>query len=77
MAPRPCAATGDKVITQTNACIFYLGQKLGLFGETEDESMAVMQCLCQVMDLRNAMVALVYGGNFDEGARTTRTHAGC
>ena len=65
------------MITQTNACIFYLGQKLGLFGETEDESMAVMQCLCQVMDLRNAMVALVYGGNFDEGARTTRTHAGC
>lgn len=53
--------TRGVVVTQSNACYQYVARELGLYGggdpvrETECD-----QLLCQVMDLRNAVVALFY-----------------
>jgi len=57
----PFVVDGDTVITQSNACMDYLGNKFGLLGADEAERALVEQCLCQVMDLRNDAVALFYG----------------
>ena len=56
----PCVKDGDRVVTQSNACLSYLGAKFGLLGDAEQQTL-VEQCLCQVMDLRNDAVALFYG----------------
>ena len=56
----PFVKDGDRVITQSNACMSYLGAKFGLLGDGEQRAL-VEQCLCQVMDLRNDAVALFYG----------------
>lgn len=47
----PYVVDGDIVVTQSNACLMYLGRKVGLVGKTADELCAVEQVLCQVMDL--------------------------
>eukprot|EP00798_Chlamydomonas_sp_ICE-L_P020988 gene20988-27845_t len=54
---------GDQevIITQSNACIAYLGRKLGLWGKTELEMIKCEELLCKIMDLRNLMTGLVYG----------------
>ena len=57
----PFVRDGDRVITQSNACMSYLGTKFGLLGKDDEERAQVEQCLCQVMDLRNDAVALFYG----------------
>lgn len=56
----PFVKDGDRVVTQSNACMSYLGAKFGLLGNGEQRSL-VEQCLCQVMDLRNDAVTLFYG----------------
>ena len=68
----PCGAEGEEeggckeattlVVTQTNACIAYLGEKFGLQGATVVERARVQQVLCQTMDLRNAAVSQFYSG---------------
>jgi len=58
----PYVKEGGKIITQTNACIGYLGRKFDLMGSTPDEVAMVEQVLCQTMDLRNAAVGFFYGG---------------
>eukprot|EP00992_Anisonema_acinus_P013447 TRINITY_DN8740_c0_g1_i2.p1 TRINITY_DN8740_c0_g1~~TRINITY_DN8740_c0_g1_i2.p1 ORF type:complete len:254 (+),score=66.51 TRINITY_DN8740_c0_g1_i2:59-763(+) len=63
----PYVIDGDVVVTQSNACLLYLGRKFGLNGKTDAEVIKNDQCLCQVMDLRNDLVGLVYSGkaNYD------------
>mmetsp|Transcript_12566 Transcript_12566/g.35497 ORF Transcript_12566/g.35497 Transcript_12566/m.35497 type:complete len:235 (-) Transcript_12566:594-1298(-) len=56
----PYVIDGDMVVTQSNACLLYLGRKYGLNGKTEKEISKNDQCLCQVMDLRNDAVFLFY-----------------
>ena len=61
----PYIIDGDTVVAQTNACFSYLGRKTGLNGATDAEILANEQCLCEVMDLRNAIVKVAYSGKDD------------
>jgi glutathione S-transferase len=56
----PYVIDGDNVITQSNACLSYLGRKLNLWGVNEIEVSQVEQLLCEVMDLRNQMIRYAY-----------------
>lgn len=56
----PYVIDGDRVISQTNACFSYLGRKLQLWGNNDDEVIQVEQLLCEVMDLRNSMIRFAY-----------------
>ena len=57
----PYIVDGDVVVSQSNACLVYLGEKFGLLGATPRERIECEQLLCEVMDLRNAMVKEFYG----------------
>jgi len=71
----PYVEDGDVIVTQSNACLMYLGRKLGLAGKNEAELTIVEQCLCQIMDLRNATVAMAYGkGDVPEHLKASVTH---
>jgi len=61
LANLPYVVDGDTVITQSNACLKYLGRKLNLYGINDSEKTKIDQCLCQVLDLRNGMADLFYG----------------
>merc|ERR1711941_9068 len=52
----PYVIDGDTVVTQSNACLSYLGRK---FGITQDVT-KMEQVLAQVMDLRNDAVEVFY-----------------
>ena len=51
----PYVRDGDALITQSNACMVYLGDKLGLMGDTAQDRIEIEQLLCECMDLRNAV----------------------
>ena len=73
----PYVIDGDRVVTQSNACLQYLGKKLNLMGKGEHEEGLEQQCLCQVMDLRNDAVACFYGGkDADEYLQGVKGHYG-
>ena len=57
----PYIVDGDTVVTQSNACLTYLGRKFKLNGETEHEQTKMEQCLCEIFDLRNNIVRMAYG----------------
>jgi len=57
----PYVVDGDIVVSQSNACLVYLGEKFGLLGATASERIECEQLLCEIMDLRNAMVKEFYG----------------
>ena len=42
----------QRVITQSNSCLLYLGRKFGLAGSTEDERIRVEQATFQVRRMR-------------------------
>mmetsp|Transcript_6520 Transcript_6520/g.12913 ORF Transcript_6520/g.12913 Transcript_6520/m.12913 type:complete len:276 (-) Transcript_6520:85-912(-) len=63
----PYVVDGDKIITQTNSCLSYLGRKLNLWGNTEEEVCECEQLLCEIMDLRNGIVKYGYGCNVEKG----------
>ena len=66
----PYILDGDVVVTQTNACFSYLGKKIGLFGSNELEASQCEQLLCEIYDLRGAMVGFAYGpSSSDEDAK--------
>ena len=66
----PYLIDGDVVVSQTNACFSYLGRKLGLFGSNELEASQCEQLLCEIYDLRGAMVGFAYGpSSSDEDAK--------
>merc|ERR1711879_777000 len=56
----PYVVDGDTVVTQSNACLMYLGRKFNLNGQNDSELLKVEQCLCEVFDLRNNAVRLFY-----------------
>ena len=57
----PYIIDGDVVITQSNACLMYIGRKFGLLGSTEADLAAVEQVLCEVMDIRGDTTKMAYG----------------
>jgi glutathione S-transferase len=56
----PYVVDGDVVVSQTNACLSYLGRKFNLWGFNEAEIIQVEQMLCEIMDLRNDMTKFAY-----------------
>ena len=50
----------DLVVSQTNACLSYLGRRLGLWGRSEADIALVESLLCEIMDLRNKMIKFAY-----------------
>mmetsp|Transcript_6246 Transcript_6246/g.14941 ORF Transcript_6246/g.14941 Transcript_6246/m.14941 type:complete len:235 (+) Transcript_6246:66-770(+) len=56
----PYVVCGDTVVVQSNACYTFLGRKLDLNGKTDAEITKNEQILCEVMDLRNDLLAVVY-----------------
>jgi glutathione S-transferase len=58
----PYVIDGDLVLTQSNACLLYLGRKLDMMGDIGNpvEYALCEQLLCEIMDIRNKMVAFVY-----------------
>lgn len=48
------------IVSQTNACFVFLGEKWGLVGATPVERARCLELLCEAMDLRNAMTGKFY-----------------
>eukprot|EP01063_Lacrimia_lanifica_P024047 TRINITY_DN32015_c0_g1_i1.p1 TRINITY_DN32015_c0_g1~~TRINITY_DN32015_c0_g1_i1.p1 ORF type:complete len:234 (+),score=87.95 TRINITY_DN32015_c0_g1_i1:50-751(+) len=63
----PFIVDGDFVVTQSNACMYYLGRKFGMNGKTEAEIIDNDQMLCEVFDLRNRVVQTCYPSDFTMG----------
>ena len=59
-------ADASIVVTQSNACLQYLGRKLALYGAGEQHTYECDQLLCQIMDLRSACVGWFYGSGSRE-----------
>lgn len=56
----PYVVDGDVVVSQTIACLQYLGKKGGLYGSTPEQAIKVDQVLCEAQDLRNGSVRVFY-----------------
>lgn len=61
MAGRADEGEEDVVfVTQSNACLSYLGRRLGLLGKNDAERTKCEELLCELMDIRNGMVRFAY-----------------
>lgn len=56
----PYVIYNGRVISQSNACFAYLGEKLGFWGKNEDDKISCNEYLCEVMDLRNKVIEFSY-----------------
>lgn len=56
----PYVQDGDVLVSQSNACFQYLGEKLGLWGKSRADEIKCMELLCEVMDIRNAFTNFCY-----------------
>ena len=56
----PYIIDGNTIVTQSNACLSYLGRRLDLWGTTDKEIIEIEQLLCEIMDLRNSIVQYSY-----------------
>lgn len=78
LANLPYIVAGETVVTQSNACFSYLGMRLGLSGRDPATRFNNEQLLCEIMDVRNSMIELVYPfkkvnrteAEFNESAKT-------
>jgi glutathione S-transferase len=59
----PYIIDGDKIISQSNACFMHLGRKFNMLGKDEIEMSCCEQLLCELMDLRNRVIDVVYRTN--------------
>uniref|UniRef100_A0A7S0QYV4 glutathione transferase n=1 Tax=Cryptomonas curvata TaxID=233186 RepID=A0A7S0QYV4_9CRYP len=57
----PYIIDGSIIVTQSNACLKYLGRKLNLLGANEHDLTLIEQCIFQVWDLRNELIRVCYG----------------
>jgi hypothetical protein len=57
----PYCVDGDMVVSQTNSVMSYIGRRTKLWGENDAEVSQCEQLLCEIMDIRNQMIPLVYG----------------
>ncbi|GMH55078.1 hypothetical protein TL16_g03278 [Triparma laevis f. inornata] len=51
------------IVSQTNACMSYMGRRLGLWGRSEKDVAMCETFLAEVMDLRNQMTGFSYRGD--------------
>jgi len=56
----PYVQLGEKVVTQSNAVYLFVGKKLNLNGRGDDAQIKNHEILCEAMDLRNEVIAMVY-----------------
>jgi Glutathione S-transferase, C-terminal domain len=61
----PCLADEEEkvVITQLNACLYYLGNICGMMGQNSSEQTLCVQFLSELYDLRCTMTQYVYGSS--------------
>lgn len=62
----------DRVISQSNAILSYLGRELQMLGTTKEETSMCEELLCEIMDLRNLMTGFAYKpdqGNCEKDAK--------
>jgi glutathione S-transferase len=64
----PYVIDGDLVVSQSNACLSYLGRKFNLWGSNVAESTRCDELLCETMDFRNKMTDFAYGKHADTKA---------
>jgi glutathione S-transferase len=50
----------DMLISQSNACLSFLGRKFGMFGKNEDEVSKCEQLLLETNDLRSVITSFAY-----------------
>lgn len=60
LANLPYIVDGDTCVAQTNAVLVYLGDKFGMSGENEAAKTRNLELLCEIYDVRNGMIDLVY-----------------
>lgn len=60
LANLPYVVYGKECVCQTNAVLNYLGDKLRLSGRSRAEGLKNDQLLCEIYDVRNNMINLVY-----------------
>jgi len=53
--------TDGFIVSQSVACLSYLGRKFGMMGGNEKETSMIEQILCETHDLRNSAVGVFYG----------------
>ena len=58
------------VLTQSNACLQYIGEAVGMMGTDKSGHAACVQLLCEIYDLRNVMVRFAYGGSPEKASAT-------
>jgi len=56
----PYIIDGTLVVSQSNACLSYLGKKFGLWGKDLASSTRCDELLCEIFDLRNKMTGFAY-----------------
>ncbi|CAE8731997.1 unnamed protein product [Polarella glacialis] len=69
LANLPYVVDGDTCVCQTNAVLMYLGDKYSMNGSDEKSKRRNTELLCEIYDVRNGMVELVYP--FKKVSRTT------
>jgi glutathione S-transferase len=57
-------------LTQSNACLQYIGDAVGMMGKDKNRHAVCIQFLCEIHDLRNVMVGFAYGGSPDKASST-------
>ena len=57
---------GSVMLSQSNACLRYIGRRFDMLGKTENERQRVDQLLEEGMDLRNSVVGVAYGRSGEE-----------
>lgn len=60
LANLPYVQVGKETICQTNACLTFLGRRLRMNGLGRDAQALNEQLLCEIYDVRNSTVELVY-----------------
>ena len=55
----PYIVDGETIVTQSNSCLLFLGQKLGI--DSPELMIDNHQVLDQTMDLRNDLMKITYG----------------
>ena len=60
LANLPYLVDGDVCVCQTNAILQYLGEKFGLYGASAAQKIRTEELLCEIYDVRNGMIDLVY-----------------
>lgn len=60
LANLPYLEVGNECICQTNACLMYLGNRLRMNGMGYKARQMNEQLLCEIYDVRNTMIDLVY-----------------